>query len=87
MKGKLGDAKVKLIQAENIVLTRDKEVADLKVALVQTEDEFYDMGFANTKNSSEPIMFESRHYGLGEGWMAVVNNLGLLEDFPFKDPN
>ena len=67
LEGKLGDAKVKLTQAESIVSTKDKEVADLKVALVQSEDKFYNMGFANTENSSEPIMLESQRYEFGKG--------------------
>ena len=82
LEGKLGDVKVKLAQAKSIDSIRDKEVADLKVTLVQSEDKFYNIGFANTKNSSEPIMLKSRHYGFGEGWMATINALGLPEDFP-----
>ena len=43
------------------------------------------MGFADVENSNEPIMLDSLHYGFGEGLMAAVNTLGLLEDSPFKD--
>lgn len=67
LEGKLGDAKVKLAQAESIILARHKNITDLKVFVVQSKDKFHNMGFANTKNFSEPIMLESRHYEFGEG--------------------
>ena len=34
-------------------------MVDLKVAMAQSEDKFYNMGFADVENSSEPIMLES----------------------------
>ena len=85
LEGKLDDAEVKLAQAKSIILDREKEIADLKVALAQSKDKFYNIGFVDTKNSSEPIMFKSRCYGFREGWMATVNALDLLEDSPFRD--
>nr|POF00389.1 hypothetical protein CFP56_75797 [Quercus suber] len=66
------DAEVRLVQVESVISARDKEEADLNVAMAQSEDKFYNMGFANAKNSSEPIMLESWHYGFREGWMAAV---------------
>ena len=33
LKGKLGDAEMRLTQAESVISTRDKEVVDLKVAM------------------------------------------------------
>ena len=72
--GKLGEAEIRL-----------KEVADLKEAVAENEDKFYDMGFAEAENSSEPIMLESRQYRFGEEWMAAVNALGLPEDSPLRD--
>ena len=87
LEGKLGDAEVKLAWAKSVVSARNKEVVDLQVALVQSEDKFYNMGFASTKNSNEPIMLESLRYGFREGWMATVNALGLPEDSFFRDFN
>nr|POE98880.1 polyadenylate-binding protein rbp47c [Quercus suber] len=69
------DAEVRLAQVESVISDRDKEVADLKVAMAQSEDKFYNMGFVDAKNSSERIMLESRHYQFREGWMAAVNAL------------
>lgn len=53
-------------------------MAALKEAVAESNDKFYDMGFADVKNSSEPIMVESR-------WL-FVNSLGLLEDSAFREP-
>ena len=69
---------MKLAQAKSVISTRDKEIADLKVTMVQSNDKFYNMGFADAKNFSKPIMLESRRYKFEEGWMAAVNAMGLL---------
>lgn len=87
LEGKLDEAELKFAQAESVVLARDREVADLKAALGQSKDKFYNMGFADAENSSKPIMLESWRYGFKEGWIAAVNALGLPEDSPFRDPN
>ena len=76
---------MKLVQAESVIFARNKEMADLKAAVAKSEDKFYNMGFTNAENSREPIMVESQRYGFGEGWMAAVNAMGLLEDYAFRD--
>ena len=86
LEGKLGEVEVKLAQAESIISVMDKEIADLKVAVTQSKEKFYNMGFTNAKNSSEPVMFESWRYGFGEGWMTAVNALDLPENSPSRDP-
>lgn len=86
LEGKLGESKIRLVQAESVISAQDREVANLKEAVAESEDKFYDMGFADAENSSKPIMRESRRYRFGEGWMAAVNALGLPEEFAFKDP-
>lgn len=78
---------MRLAQADNVISAKDKEVANLKKAVVENEDKFYNMGFADAENSSDPIMLESRLYGFGEGWMATMNALGLPKDSLFKDPD
>lgn len=67
LEGKLGDAKVKLAQAESFISARHKKITDLKVVVVQSKDKFHNMGFTNAENFSEPIMLESQHYEFGEG--------------------
>lgn len=65
--GKLGKVEVKFAQVESIISVMDKEIADLKVTVAQSEEKFYNMGFIDAENSSEPVTFESRRYGFGQG--------------------
>lgn len=41
---------VRLVRTASIISARDKEVVDLKATLEESEDKFYDMGFANAEN-------------------------------------
>ena len=90
----MGEMELSLAEVESLISARDKEVIDLKVALEENEDKFYDMGFADVESSSELVMFQSRLYGFGEGWMAAVNALGvpekshfrILEQIPYPKP-
>ena len=84
--GKLGEVEVNLAQAKSVISIMDKEIADLKVAVTHSEENFYNMGFTNAENSNEPIMFESWCYRFSEGWMAAVNVLDLPENSPSRDP-
>ena len=56
---KFREIELRLAEAESIILAKDKEVADLKVAMEESENKFYDLGFADAENSSDPIMFQS----------------------------
>ena len=58
MERKLVNTEVKLVQAESVNSAREKEVADLKAAVKESENKFYNIGFADIENSSEPIMIE-----------------------------
>lgn len=80
----MGEMELSLAEVESLISARDKEVIDLKVALEESEDKFYDMGFADAKSWSELVMFQSRRYGFGKGWMATVNALGIPEESPFR---
>lgn len=80
----MGEMELRLAEAGSLISTRDKEVVDLKVALEEREDKFYDMGFADAEGSSEPVMFQSRRYGFGKGWMAAANALGVLKESLFR---
>ena len=53
----------------------DKEIADLKVAVTQNEQKFYNMGFIDAENSNGAVMFESQRYGYLSLYKVV---LGLL---------
>lgn len=86
LEAKLGEMEIKLAKVETVVSTKDKEVADLMVALEESENKFYDLGFADAENSSKPIMFKLWRYGFNKGWMVAVNALGIPKDSPFRDP-
>jgi len=67
METKLGEIELRLIGAESIISMKDKEIAELKVALEESKNKFYNMGFTDTENSTEPVMFQSWQYGFGKG--------------------
>ena len=46
----MGEMELSLAEVESLISVRDKEVIDLKVALEESEDKFYDMGFADTES-------------------------------------
>lgn len=87
METKLGEMELRLAGVESIISTRDKEIVELKAALEESENNWYNMGFANAENSTESVMFQSRQYEFGEGWMAAVSTLGVLNESPFRNPN
>lgn len=68
----------------SIITTRDKEIAELKAALEESENKYYNMRFNDAENLAEPVMFENRNYGFDEGWMAVVIAMELPEDSLFR---
>ena len=84
---KLGEVELLVADAESIITTRDKEISELKVALEEIKNKYYNMGFNDAKNWVKPIMFENRKYRLCEGWMVAVTAIGLTKDSPFRNPN
>ena len=70
---------------KSIITTRDKEIAELKAALEESENKYYNMRFNDAENLAEPVMFENRNYGFDEGWMAVVIAMELPEDSLFRN--
>lgn len=74
-------------EAESIVTALDKEIVELKVALEERENKYYNMGFNNAENSTEPVMFENRKYGFSEKWMAAVAAMGLPKASSFRNPD
>ena len=76
-----------MADAKSIITARDKEISELKVALEERKNKYYNIGFNNAKNWVKPIMFENRKYWFGEGWMVAVTAMGLTKDSPFRNPN
>ena len=72
MEVKLGGTKLKLAEAKSLNHTQADEIADLKAALEACEEIWYNESFADTENSVEPIVYQARKHGIGEGWMAAL---------------
>lgn len=85
LQGKLREAKIKIFEAISIVLTRDKELADLKEKT--SKQVSYNMGFKDAKNSVCAVIIQAQRFGFSEGWMAAVNAIGLPESSTFRDTN
>ena len=56
---KLGEMELKLAEVESIISAKDKEVSELKSTLKESEDKFYDMGFADAENSYKPVVMQT----------------------------
>ena len=76
-----------MVDAESIIIARDKEIVELKAALEESENKYYNMGFNDAENFAKLVMFENKKYGFGEGWMAAETAMGLPEDSPFRSPD
>lgn len=83
----MGEAELRLADAKSIISARDKEIAELKAALEESENKYYNMGFNDAENLAEPVMFENRKYGFDEGWLAAMLAMGVPEDSPLRNPN
>lgn len=83
---KLRGTELKLAEAESLNLAQVDEIADLKAALKAYEDKWNNVGFADTENSVEPIVYQARRRGFGEGWMATLQAMGVSDDSPLRNP-
>ena len=86
MEAKLGGIELKLAKAESLNLAQVDKIADLKAAFEACENKWYNEGFVDAKNSVEPIVHQARFHGFGEGWLAALQVMGVLEDSPLKNP-
>lgn len=50
------------------------------------EEKWYNTGFADANNSVEPIIFQLRRHGFGEGWAVTLQAMGVLDDSPPRNP-
>ena len=48
---------------------------------------WYNIGFVDTMNLVEPIIYQSRRYGFDKGWMAALQVMGVPDDSPLKNPD
>lgn len=64
---RLEEAKMKFAKAESLNTTLDDEITDLRAALDACEKKWYDEGFADAKNSVEPVILQAKAQGFNEG--------------------
>lgn len=64
---KLGETKLKLAKADSLKLAQADQIASMKDALEACEDKWYNAGFSEAESAVEPIIFQARHHGFGEG--------------------
>ena len=83
---KLKGMELKLAEAESLNLAQADEITNLKVALEAYEEKWYNEGFADAKNSVEPIVHQARHRGFKKGWLAALQAMGMVEDSPSRNP-
>lgn len=87
LQGNLREAETKHTEAASIVSTCDKELVDLKETMNACNQAFYNMGFTNTEKSANAVILQARRHGFLEGWMVVVNAIGLPKSFAFRNPD
>ena len=84
---KLNEANLKLAEVVSLNVAQVEELADLRAALEACEDKWYNEGFADAKNSMEPVIKEAWRLAFEEGWLAALQALGVPEDSPLRDPS
>ena len=58
---------VKLAEAISLNMAQAEELADLRPALEACEEKWYNEGFADVENSSEPVVNQARRLGFEAG--------------------
>lgn len=76
-----------MIEVENLNLTQVDVIADLKTALEACEEKLYNEGFVDAENSAEPIVYQARRHGFGEGWMAALQAMRVPDDSLLRNPD
>lgn len=82
---KLGGMELKLAEAESLNLAQANEIVELKATLEACEDKWYNAGFTDAENFVEQIIYQSQCHEFGEGWVAVLQVMGVPDDFPLKN--
>ena len=75
-----------LVEADSLNLAQADQIIDLKVALEACKNKWYDEDFADAEKSAKPVIHQARFHGLGEGWLVVLQAMGVPEDFPLRNP-
>ena len=78
---------VKLAEVISLNTAQAEELADLKAALEAYEEKWYNEGFAEAENSTEPVVNQAQRLGFKAGWFVALQILGVPEDSPLRDPD
>ena len=78
---------VKLAEVISLNTAQAEELADLKAALEAYEEKWYNKGFAEAENSTEPVVNQAQRLGFEAGWFVALQILGVPEDSPLRDPD
>ena len=85
IEAKLGGMELKLAETKSINLVQVDEITNLKVTFDASEEKRYNEGFADVENFVEPIVHQAWHHGFGEGWLAALQAIGVVEDSPLRN--
>ena len=80
------ETEVKLAEAISLNTANAEELADLRAALATAEQKWYNEGFADAENSTEPVVARAWNLGFEAGWFAALQALGVPEDSHLRDP-
>ena len=80
---KQNETDVKLAEAISLNTAQAEELADLRAALEACKEKWYNKGFADIENSTEPIW----RLGFEAGWFVALQILGVLADSPLRYPD
>ena len=78
---------VKLAEVISLNTAQAEELADLKAALEAYEEKWYNEGFAEAENSTEPVVNQAQRLGFEAGWFVALQILGVPKDSPLRDPD
>ena len=84
---KLNETEVKLAEAISLNTSNADEIADLRAGLAAAEQKWYDVGFADAENSTEPVVARARNMGFEAGWFAALQAMRVPEDSHLRDPS
>ena len=75
-----------LVEADSLNLAQANQIIDLKAALKACKNKWYNEDFADAEKSAKLVIHQARFHGFGEGWLVVLQAMGVPEDFPLRNP-
>jgi len=69
---KQNETDIKLAEAINLNMAQAEELANLRAALEACKEKWYNEGFADVENSTEPVVNQAQRLGFEAGWFAAL---------------